>query len=118
MFIVALVIAYRSFVTPRQLSTYFARLQPGMSYSEITQFMPSAMVTADKRSSTSVVWQTVLVRSNALPASEVYCAGPLSPVPGIEMGIIYFDAQDRLIGARYSSSGVGGWTPRWGVRYE
>src|SRR6185436_12515683 len=68
-------IAHRTLMKPRQLSTYFAHLEPGMSYSDVTQFMPRAMITADKRAATSVVWRTVLVRSNAVPASEVYCAG-------------------------------------------
>jgi hypothetical protein len=89
-----------------------------MSYSEVTQFMPRAMISADKSSCTSVVWLTVLVHSNAVPASEVYCSGDAFPFGGAEAGRIYFDAQDRLVGAKYSSSGGGGWTPRWGVRYE
>ena len=117
-FVIFAVVAHRAFVAPRELSTYFARLHPDMRYSEVMQLMPRAMITADKLSCTSVVWRTVLIRSNASPATEVYCAGPLSPLPGIEVGIIYFDAQDRLIGAYYNSSGAGGWTPRWGTRHE
>jgi hypothetical protein len=117
-FVVLLVVAYRMLVTPRQLSTYFARLQPGMSYTEITQFMPRAMISADKRACTSVVWLTVLVSSNVVPASEVSCSGDAFPLGGMEVGRIYFDQQDKLVGAYYNSSGGGGWTPRWGVRHQ
>jgi hypothetical protein len=116
--ILGLAFVHQLLVKPRELSTYFARLRPGMSYLEVMQFMPRAMCAGDKQSCTSVVWQTVLVRSNALPAYEVYCSGPLMPLPGIEAGRIYFDAQDRLVGANYGSSGAGGWKPRWGVRHE
>src|SRR5687768_14525291 len=82
----AVVLGYRAFMKPRQLATYFARLQPGMSYSEVTQLMPRAMITADKQTATSVVWQTVLVRSNATPSSEIICSGDAFPLGGIEAG--------------------------------
>src|SRR5688500_3580146 len=87
----AVVLGYRAFMKPRQLVTYFARLQPGMSYSEVTQLMPRAMITADKQTATSVVWQTVLVRSNVAPSSEIICSGDAFPLGGIEAGRIYFD---------------------------
>jgi hypothetical protein len=120
--VVALAIGFvvHRFMAARELCTYFDRLRPGMTYAEVIQLIPPGMIHSDKQSCTSVVWQTVLARSNALPASEVYCYGPVEPLPGIEAGWIYFDQEDRLIGAWYSSSGVGPgiWKPHWGVRYE
>src|ERR1043166_5802384 len=87
------------FVAARELCTYFDRLRPGMTYAEVTQLIPPRMIHSSKQSCTSVVWHTVLVRSNALPAFEVYCSGPVEPLPGIEAGCIYFDQQEGLIGA-------------------
>jgi hypothetical protein len=113
-------IVVHRFVAARELCTYFDRLRPGMTYAEVTQLIPPGMIHSGKQSCTSVVWQTVLVRSNALPAFELYCSGPVQPLLGIEAGRIYFDEQERLIGANYGSSGVGPgiWKPGWGVRYE
>jgi hypothetical protein len=120
--LVALAVGFvgRRFMLGRELCTYFDRLRPGMTYEEVTQLIPSGMIYNGKQSCRSVVWRTVLVRSNALPAFEIYCSGPAKPLLGVEAGRIYFDQQDRLIGAWYSSSGVGPgiWKPRWGVRYE
>ncbi len=116
LFALAVVVAFQVFVKPKQLCTYFNRLRPGMTYSEVTNLLPQTMYTT-RYACTSAVWQTVLVRSNAIPASELPCQGNSYPLlGGAEVGTVYFDDHDRLVGANYSSSGGGGWSPRWGVR--
>jgi hypothetical protein len=107
------------FFAARKLRTYFDRLKPGMTYAEVTRLIPPGMNNG-KQLCTYVNSGSVVVRSNVLPTYELDCKGPAEPLLGIEVGTIYFDQQDRLIGVNYGSSGVGPgvWEPRWGVERE
>ena len=106
------------FVSERELCTHLDRLKAGMTYAEVIQLIPPEMIHTDKAPCTSIVWNA-LVRSNTLPVYEVRCHGPLDPLLGIEVGDIYFDQKDQLIGIDYSSSGAGkgsNWKPKWALQ--
>jgi len=119
--VIGIPVLQRAVVKPRELLTYFERLEPGMTYSEAMQIIPRKMIAVEKRHCTNVVWRTVLVHTNATPNSEVVCRDAFGFLPVFETGDIYFDKEDKLIGVYYNSSGIGGgafWKPKWGVRQE
>lgn len=102
------------FLSRGQLSTQFNRIRPGMSYAEVLKMLPQEMKVSLQPKSSALPLGAVVAYRGAIPSSELQCVSLYSPFNVDAFGYIYFDAQAKVVGLYYTSSG-GPWEPSWGA---
>lgn len=113
----AVVLLVLGFLSRGQLSTQFSRIRPGMSYDEVLKLLPQEMKVSTQPRSSAFPLGAVVAQRGAIPSSELQCVSLYSPFNVAAFGSVYFDAQAKVVGLYYSSSG-GQWKPSWGVAVE
>jgi hypothetical protein len=97
------------------LPYYLDQINPGMSYDEVLEIVPSALITKNRtkvETNNDISIFTYLVAPDIHPASYVRL-GYRGIFPKNDNASIYFDDADKVVGLQFSFE-RGGWAPSWG----
>lgn len=88
------------------------KVAPGMTYTEVSRFVPSRFVQSKRLPRSQAPRGTYLVVPNADVVSYMSLRSVVSLLHPAEKAEVYFNADDQVVGIRYSSES-GRWAPRW-----
>lgn len=101
----------------RDLPYYLDKIKPGMSYEEVMEIVPSAMVTKDRAALDAehqVSEFTYLSEPDAQPTTFMHL-GYRGFFPKSDNADIYFDEAGKVVGLQFSFERSEGWSPSWGT---